>query len=39
MSVPPAVQEVLTRRRLELCLLVRAGSKAYGIEVEGSDDD
>lgn len=38
-SVPPPIRDVLAARRLGLCLLVRAGSKAYGIEVEGSDDD
>lgn len=38
-AVPPPVRAVLCDRRLSLCLLVRAGSKAYGIEVEGSDDD
>ena len=37
--VPPEVQETLTRHDLGLCLLVQSGSKAYGISVEGSDDD
>jgi predicted nucleotidyltransferase len=39
MAVPQAIQDVINRGRLELCLLVQSGSKAYGIEVQGSDDD
>ncbi len=39
MVVPQAIQDVLTRHDLGLCLLVQTGSKAYGISVEGSDDD
>jgi predicted nucleotidyltransferase len=39
MAVPQPILELLERRRLSLCLLVQSGSKAYGIDVEGSDDD
>ncbi|HLF93611.1 MAG TPA: nucleotidyltransferase domain-containing protein [Planctomycetota bacterium] len=39
MSVPDPIQAVLHADDLSLALLVRAGSKAYGIDVEGSDDD
>jgi predicted nucleotidyltransferase len=39
MAIPQAVQEVLKLHDLKLCLLVQTGSKAYGISVEGSDDD
>jgi predicted nucleotidyltransferase len=39
MVVPPRIQDVVDRHRLSLCLLVHSGSKAYGIDVEGSDDD
>jgi len=39
MPVPPEIRAVLERDGLSLALLVRAGSKAYGIDVEGSDDD
>jgi predicted nucleotidyltransferase len=39
MAVPQAIQDVVSRSRLELCLLVQSGSKAYGIDLEGSDDD
>lgn len=39
MDVPPQIRAVLSAHELSLCLLVRSGSKAYGISVEGSDDD
>jgi uncharacterized protein len=39
MVVPPQIQDVADRRRLSLALVVQSGSKAYGIDVEGSDDD
>jgi len=39
MAFPRQVQDVLSRSDLRLCLLVQSGSKAYGISVEGSDDD
>jgi len=39
MPLPPKIQDVLDRHDLGLCLLVQSGSKAYGISVEGSDDD
>jgi predicted nucleotidyltransferase len=39
MAIPQAIQEVLKAHDLKLCLLVQTGSKAYGISIEGSDDD
>jgi len=39
MEIPLPVREILRRHGLGLCLLVQTGSKAYGINVEGSDDD
>lgn len=39
MEVPRALQDLVAAKNLSLCLLVRSGSKAYGIDVEGSDDD
>lgn len=39
MPVLPNIGDLVSRRRLHLCLLVLSGSRAYGIEVEGSDDD
>jgi predicted nucleotidyltransferase len=39
MSIPREIQSLIEAKRLSLCLLVRSGSKAYGIDVEGSDDD
>jgi len=39
MAIPPPLKAVLDRHHLGLCLLVQSGSKAYGISVEGSDDD
>jgi predicted nucleotidyltransferase len=38
-NVPKAIEDLSASRHLTLCLLVRSGSKAYGIDVEGSDDD
>jgi len=38
-TVPPRILETLAQHDLGLCLLVLSGSKAYGISVEGSDDD
>jgi predicted nucleotidyltransferase len=38
-EIPRTLQDLATRNRLSLCLLVQSGSKAYGIDVEGSDDD
>jgi predicted nucleotidyltransferase len=37
--IPLPIQEALDRHDLGLCLLVQTGSKAYGIDIEGSDDD
>lgn len=37
--LPPAIDEVLKARGLRLCLLVRGGSKSYGIDGPASDDD
>lgn len=39
MKVPKRIEELAASRQLAICLLVRSGSKAYGIDVEGSDDD
>ena len=39
MNVPKSIGELAASRHLAVCLLVRSGSKAYGIDVEGSDDD
>jgi predicted nucleotidyltransferase len=39
MVVPQQIKDVTGHHRLALCLLVQSGSKAYGIDVEGSDDD
>jgi predicted nucleotidyltransferase len=39
MVVPQEVRDIGSRHHLSLCLLVLSGSKAYGIDVEGSDDD
>ena len=38
-TIPSEVRDTLSRHDLGLCLLVQSGSKAYGISVEGSDDD
>src|SRR6185436_6970266 len=38
-NVPKSIGELAASRHLAVCLLVRSGSKAYGIDVEGSDDD
>ncbi|HEX7897070.1 MAG TPA: nucleotidyltransferase domain-containing protein [Planctomycetota bacterium] len=37
--VPPAIDAARAARGLSLCLLVRGGSKSYGIDGPGSDDD
>jgi len=39
MVVPPQIENIAAHHRLSLALVVLSGSKAYGIEVEGSDDD
>ena len=39
MKVPTSISELAASRHLSICLLVRSGSKAYGIDVPGSDDD
>jgi predicted nucleotidyltransferase len=39
MTVPREIRDALTPNHLGLALLVQSGSKAYGISVEGSDDD
>ncbi len=38
-SVPPEIRARIEQRASSLALLVRAGSKAYGIDIETSDDD
>ena len=37
--MPPAIEAARAARGLSLCLLVRGGSKSYGIDGPGSDDD
>jgi predicted nucleotidyltransferase len=37
--IPDAIARLARERDLELALLVRAGSKAYGLELASSDDD
>lgn len=37
--VPEEIRAIVDEHRVELDLLVRAGSKSYGIDVEESDDD
>ena len=39
MPLPEAIRAATEPRRLAVSLLVRAGSKAYGIDTETSDDD
>lgn len=39
MNVPTSIAELAASRHLLVCLLVRSGSKAYGIDLPGSDDD
>ena len=39
MRVPPAIEQARAARGLTLCLLVRGGSKSYGIDGPSSDDD
>jgi len=38
-NVPGSIEDLAASRGLSLPLLVRSGSKSYGIDVEGSDDD
>lgn len=38
-TIPDAIDRLARERDLELALLVRAGSKAYGLELASSDDD
>jgi uncharacterized protein len=38
-ELPPALLELAAAKHLAYALVVRSGSKAYGIDVEGSDDD
>jgi hypothetical protein len=38
-TIPLSIASLLRERDLELTLLVRAGSKSYGLELAGSDDD
>jgi len=38
-TIPPAIERLLRERDLELALLVLAGSKSYGLDLAGSDDD
>jgi hypothetical protein len=38
-TVPEAIARLARERDLEIALLVRAGSKAYGLELASSDDD
>lgn len=37
--MPTSIAGLAASRHLSICLLVRSGSKAYGIDVPGSDDD
>jgi uncharacterized protein len=39
MDMPRALLDLAAAKQLSYCLLVRSGSKSYGIDVEGSDDD
>jgi predicted nucleotidyltransferase len=39
MLLPQQILDVVGHGHLSLCLLVLSGSKAYGIDIEGSDDD
>ena len=38
-AIPQAIEDRVRAQQLSLCLLVRSGSKSYGIDVESSDDD
>jgi predicted nucleotidyltransferase len=38
-GLPESIRSLVDRNRIRLSFLVRAGSKAYGLEVEDSDDD
>ena len=39
MDLPPALSELASKKHLAYALVVRSGSKAYGINVKGSDYD
>ena len=39
MEIPPVLLNLAAEKHLAYALVVRSGSKAYGIDVEGSDDD
>lgn len=39
MNCPEPIRQLLAERSLRLCRLLRVGSKAYGIDRPGSDDD
>src|SRR5687767_234260 len=39
MELPEPLRRLADARKLSLSLVVRSGSKAYGMDVEGSDDD
>ena len=39
MLLPEEIRSAVEASHAKISLLVRSGSKAYGIEVEGSDDD
>ncbi len=39
MTCPQTIRDLVDERNLSLALLVRAGSRSYGLEVEESDDD
>ena len=39
MTVPEPIRVLAERENVAISLLVQAGSKSYGIDVEGSDDD
>jgi len=38
-ELPPVLRDLAAEKHLAYALVVRSGSKAYGIDVEGSDDD
>ena len=39
MELPPVLRDLAAEKHFAHALVVRSGSKAYGIDVEGSDDD
>lgn len=39
MNIPTPIETALAARRLRLSLLVRSGSRAYGLDLPGSDED